>query len=71
MLAVATTGQKLQRARRRALLTQTQLADKAGVGLATVVRIEKDQVHNPHVGTLRKLAGALEIEAAELLEDED
>jgi transcriptional regulator with XRE-family HTH domain len=69
MLVVATTGEKLKRARRRALLNQTQLADKAGVGLATIVRIEKNQVENPHVGTLRKLAAALEVEPAELLED--
>jgi transcriptional regulator with XRE-family HTH domain len=69
MLAVATTGDKLKGARRRAMLTQGQLAEKSGVGITTIVRIERDQVKDPHVGTLRKLAAALDIEPAELLED--
>jgi transcriptional regulator with XRE-family HTH domain len=70
MLTVATRGERLREARRRAMLSQEELAEKAGVGVATIIRIENDQVkREPHYGTLRKLARVLEIEPTELLED--
>ncbi len=70
MLTVATRGERLREARRRAMLSQQELAKKADVGVATIIRIENDQVkREPHYGTLRKLARVLEIEPAELLED--
>ena len=70
MLTVATRGERLREARRRAMLSQEELAEQTGVGVATIIRIETDQLRTaPHYGTLRKLARVLEIEAAELLED--
>lgn len=70
MLTVATRGERLREARRSAMLSQEELAERAGVGVATVIRIENDQVkREPHYGTLRKLAEALEVDARELLED--
>jgi transcriptional regulator with XRE-family HTH domain len=66
---VATLGEKLKDARRRAVLTQEQLAEKSGVGVATIIRLERGQVEEPRVSTLRKLAGALEVDARELIGD--
>ena len=70
MLTVATRGERLREARRRAMLSQEELAKESGVGVATIIRIERDQLKgDPHFSTLRKLAKRLGIEAAELLED--
>ncbi len=70
MLTVATRGERLREARRQAMLSQQELADKSGVGVATIIRIEGDQVkREPHFSTLRKLAQTLEVEATEFLED--
>jgi transcriptional regulator with XRE-family HTH domain len=72
MLTVATRGERLREARRRAMLSQEELARKSGVGVATIIRIERDQVkREPHFGTLRKLGEALGIKPVELLEQED
>jgi len=71
MLTVATTGEKVREARRRAMLTQGELAEKSGVGITSIVRIERDQLETaPRVSTLRKLAVALEVDPRELLDDE-
>jgi transcriptional regulator with XRE-family HTH domain len=70
MLTVATRGERLREARRRAMLSQEELAAESGVGVATIIRIENDQIkREPHYGTLRKLARVLQIEPTELLED--
>ena len=69
MLIMLYIGDKLRQTRKRALLTQQQLADKSGVGITTIVRIERNQVE-PHARTIRKLAEALDIEPHELLKGE-
>jgi transcriptional regulator with XRE-family HTH domain len=70
MLTVATRGERLREARRRAMLSQEELAERSGVGVATIIRIERDQLRTePHYATLRKLAAVLDIESADLLED--
>jgi transcriptional regulator with XRE-family HTH domain len=70
MLSVATLGERLREARRRAMLTQEELAETSGVGVATIIRIERDQVRTePHFSTLRKLARALDVEPRELHPD--
>lgn len=52
------------------MLSQEELAEESGVGVATIIRIENDQVkREPHYSTLRKLAAVLDIEPTELLED--
>jgi len=50
--------------RRRAALTQRELAEKAGVGINTIVRIETGEIAEPRVSALRKLAAALGINPA-------
>ena len=70
MLIVATTGEKVREARRRAMLTQGELAEKSGVGITSIVRIERGQLDTaPRVSTLRKLARGLDVDPRELLED--
>jgi transcriptional regulator with XRE-family HTH domain len=69
MLAVAPLKENLREMRRRAALTQGELADKAGVGITTIVRIETGEITEPRVSTLRKLAQALDVSPAELLGD--
>lgn len=58
--------QRLREWRERRALTQNQLAEKAGVSRATVVRLEKGYSAVPP--TLRKLADALGVDPAELIE---
>jgi transcriptional regulator with XRE-family HTH domain len=60
-------GQRLKRQRTLRALTQAELADRAGVTTATVARIERDEIE-PRMTTLRKLAAALEVDPAELVE---
>ena len=59
-------GEKLRETRKRKLLTQEQLAERSGVGIATIVRIERNQVE-PRGSTIRKLAEALDVEPEELV----
>ncbi len=63
-------GDRLRDLRKRALLTQKELADKSGVGVTTIIRIERNQVE-PRGSTIRKLAAALEVEPEELVRRAD
>jgi len=56
---------KLREWRQRRLLSQEELARKAGVGVTTVIRIEGGQ--GARLSTLRKLADALDVTADQLL----
>jgi transcriptional regulator with XRE-family HTH domain len=69
MLTVAPLKVKLKDERRRAALTQGELAERASVGINTIVRIETGEISEPRVSTLRKLANALGVEARDLLDD--
>jgi DNA-binding XRE family transcriptional regulator len=60
---------KLEYYRRGAGLTEADLADEAGVSQATVGMIERGKRPKPHPRTLTKLADALGITAADLLDD--
>ena len=68
MLTVLYIGDKVRKTRKRRMLTQQNLSEKSGVGVTTIVRIERNQVE-PHSRTIRKLAAALNVEPSELLED--
>jgi transcriptional regulator with XRE-family HTH domain len=69
MLRVALSD-TLRRYRRRAGFTQEELAQEAGVGIATIARIEIGEIKEPRVSTLRKLAKALDLDTRELLADD-
>ncbi len=59
---------RLRELREAQFLTQQELAEKAGVGIATIIRIETGQVA-PHFGTVRKLAAALGVEPGAVIPD--
>ena len=67
MPVVVYIGDKLKEIRTRRFLTQEELADRAGVSPATIVRVERNQAE-PHISTMRKLAQALNVDPTELLE---
>ena len=60
---------KLKQLRRRRVLTMEELAEKAGVGLNTVWRLEHG-VMGAQPRTIRKLAKALGIEPEDLVKTE-
>jgi transcriptional regulator with XRE-family HTH domain len=66
---VVKIGAQVKRARERELLTQEELASRAGIGAATLSRIEKDRVE-PHFRTIRKIARALGVDPKELVPEE-
>ena len=63
-------GGNLRRLREDRLLTQAELAERAGIALSSLVRIENDQV-NPRFSSIRKLARALDADPKELTTRED
>jgi transcriptional regulator with XRE-family HTH domain len=69
LIEVLYIGDRLRDLRKRSLLTQRQLADKSGVGVTTIIRIERNQVE-PHGSTIRKLADALSVAPEELVKTE-
>ena len=69
MPAVAYIGDRLKGMREAKVLTQHQLADRAGVSQAAIARIETNKTE-PHFTTIQKLAAALGVEPADLVRDE-
>ena len=62
MLVVgATFGERLRQLRRERLLTQRQLAKRAGISLSTVVNLERSHTE-PRFETIRRIAAALEVD---------
>lgn len=60
-------GRKVQEFRKLSGLTQEELAKKANISHATLIKIEQGQVKNPTVKSLIKIAEALEISIDNLL----
>jgi transcriptional regulator with XRE-family HTH domain len=58
---------RLKAMRERKALTQQELADRAGINRVTLARIETGGAE-PYPATVRKLAEALGVEPAELME---
>lgn len=52
--------------REQAVLSQSDLAEKAGVSKTTIIKIEQGKI-SPHPTTIRKLAAALGVEASDLM----
>jgi transcriptional regulator with XRE-family HTH domain len=65
--AVVLIGDDVRIWRMRRAMTQAELAKKAGVGVNTIVRIERNQTE-PRPPTIRKLAEALRIDTSELVQ---
>lgn len=63
-----TTGQRIQRARKKAGLSQRQLGEKLGLSASMIGQWEND-LRNPKVETLQRIADALLIRFEELLDE--
>ena len=67
-----TFGQRVRRLRQLSVMTQTELAAKAGVSLVTVARLENDDGEiRPRPATVRGLAEALGVDPSWLLFGEE
>jgi transcriptional regulator with XRE-family HTH domain len=69
MLRMSPLQEVLRRERRLAGLTQEELAERAGVAVTTISRIEEG-VTEPRIPTIRKISQALGLQVRDLLEDE-
>ena len=69
IIAVVKIGKNLKAKRIERFLSQAELAEASGLSEAHVGRIERDEVE-PHLSTIRKLAGALGVEPQELAKGE-
>ena len=67
MRAVVYVGNKIKRLRDARALTQEELANKAGITVTALSRIERNQAE-PRATTRRKLAQVLGVDPAELVE---
>jgi len=63
------SGEKLRRVRDVRLLSQRELAEKAGLSPTTILKLEADRVAEPHPRTIRKLAQALDVDPTALIGD--
>ena len=61
---------RLKFLRRLRAMSQDELAEESGVGRATISRIERGET-GAHGRTLRRLAAALGVDVAELVQLED
>lgn len=57
----------IARIRKQESMTQQELSDKSGVGRVTISRLESGELKETTIGTLSKLAAALEVSVDELI----
>lgn len=57
----------IARIRKQESMTQQELSDKSGVGRVTISRLESGKLKETTIGTLSKLAAALEVSVDELI----
>lgn len=62
-----TIGQRLRRARMSRALTQRELAERSGIPVVTISRIENDHYGMPRPRTVRELCHVLRMDPAWLL----
>ncbi|MFH1543241.1 MAG: helix-turn-helix transcriptional regulator [Patescibacteria group bacterium] len=62
-------GEKIKKLRNDKDLTQEELARKANIPYATLMKIENGQVKNPTIKTIYKIAKALNISLDELIDE--
>ena len=68
MAAVKINGSKLKSLRERQFLTREELAEKVDSHRDHIGRLERDEIDSPRMTTIRKLAQALGVDPAELVE---
>jgi len=59
-------GQRIREIRKERGMSQTELAEKAGISLITISRIERGE-RDPHLTTLLRIARGLDVRLSELL----
>jgi transcriptional regulator with XRE-family HTH domain len=70
MAAPLTLGERVQFYRRRARLSERQLAELAGISRTLIRMLERGETENPTLGTLRRIALACECRISDLIPDE-
>jgi transcriptional regulator with XRE-family HTH domain len=63
-------GEKIKYFRTKCNLTQKQLAEKVGIGVASIQRYERNEL-KPNIGTLNKITTALGISINDLCKNEN
>ncbi|WP_041445460.1 helix-turn-helix domain-containing protein [Syntrophobotulus glycolicus] len=63
-------GRNIAKVRQAKSLTQKELAEKAGISLSYLKKIEKGHYKKPHIKTLSIIANALETDLRKLWEEE-
>ena len=61
---------RLRKVRDMRLLSQRELAERAGLSPTTILKLETGRVDEPHPRTIRKLADALKVDPDELVRRE-
>ena len=64
------SGDRLRKVRDKRLLSQRELAERAGLSPTTILKLESGRVDDPHPRTIRKLADALQVDPDELVREE-
>jgi XRE family transcriptional regulator, regulator of sulfur utilization len=59
-------GRRIRELRKEQRMSQTELAQKAGVALMTISRLERGE-HDPHMRTLVRIARSLGVPLLELI----
>jgi transcriptional regulator with XRE-family HTH domain len=67
--AVKIDGAKLKSLRERRFLRREELAEKVGSHRDHIGRLERDEIDSPRMTTIRKLAEALGVDPAELVDN--
>ena len=65
-MAIENFNERLKKCRKEKGLTQTKIAEKAGMGVATIIRYEKGE-RVPNLDVINQIAEALELPIDELL----
>ena len=60
-------SENIKKYRKKAGLTQEALARRADVSYNTIIKLESKGIKDPRIGTLKKLANALNISLDELV----
>ena len=68
MGAVKIDGEKLRKLRQERLLSREELAEKAGTHRDHVGRLERGEIKDPHMRTIRNLVAALGVRPGDILE---
>ena len=64
-------GERIKEARKRAGLSQEEVARRADIGVFSVSRLERGEVTDPHISTLENLARALGVSVLYLYAGEE